>query len=482
MKYALLLFLLFAICLSSGLSAQSDIEEDGFYYSSGTVYNGDQLTGYFTLQLGKVDDETLKYTIKLLDRNADQIGKTVYQRKNDFEFQRITFNGTYLALMLKESDNPSYIDILDASGERVTRKTFDHLEKARVTHLWPVKEGFVFAVSYEENPTAKKNQRRWKIGLLSNLEGEVKWEINSDNPPATSHYVGLLDADDQLLLFSTNEYDERKRRTVSQMGMMGISVETGERVFSHESLNLIWKKSGYYAAHITDEGITALQYQDLTNNRKYAISNFDRSGKLLSRHYFTLKDELLKDLSKQEKRNYRTHYWLETGHLFTSDGQLQLAVQNFRPFGTELDFHSPKSIIVDTSGQLVAKEVVDIERFKMKSKFLVVNSGFPVLSRKGKGMMQDIQFHGGPFSFAGQQRSEDVSIQYFYDREFTKEGVKYQSIHAVYYLDGELTEEIIPFESDADMVRVYPGKEGYFLVMEAYSDGSIKTRLERMDF
>ncbi|PHI21808.1 hypothetical protein CEQ90_00545 [Lewinellaceae bacterium SD302] len=483
MKYALLSVLFFFFHFTCGLSAQTDTEEDGLYYSSGTVYNGDQLTGYFTLQVGKVDDEILKYTIKLLDRNADQIGKTIYQRKNEFEFQRIFYNGTYLALQLKEGDNPPYVDILDGAGERIVRKTFDHLEEVYLSDLWPVKDGFIFVVSHQMTPDEKRGQRQWTMGLISNDGGKVEWEINSENPPRTSHYLNLLDADNDMLLFSVNEFDETKRKTVRNVGLRAFDPRTGAALFTYYQDDNVWGARDFKTAKITSDGtITALQFYDTSSDRLYVMRNFSREGKKTSSINFALSGLALKDFTKEVKRKYRNNYWAETGHLFTDEGELQLAVQPFRPHGYEMKFNSPHSMVIDTGANRIATKLVKISPFAMQSKFLGISTGFGVLSRKGKGMMQDIRFHGGPFPFAGQQLADNITIQYFFDREFTKEGVKYQSIHAIYYLDGELIEEVIPFESDADMVRIYPGKPGYFLVMEAYSDGSIKTRLERMDF
>ncbi len=480
MKLLLSLFLFLPVLLF----AQSGTDEDGLYFSSGPVYNGDRLTGYFTLQIGKVDEEILKYTIKLLDLNADQIGKTVYQRKNSFALQRIVYNGTYLALQLKEGDNPPYVDVLDGAGERIRRQTFEQPHNLYLSTLWPVADGFIYATSYEMAPDKKQGQRKWTMGFLPNEEDVAGWEISSENPERTSHYLELLDATSDVLLFGTNNFNESKKKTVRRVGLMGIDVGTGATLFTNNLGDQIGGNVAYESASILEGGITAVQTSDLTNDKMFTIRNFTPDGNQLSRHDFFLSGKVLdlKGADKALRREYKNSVWIENGHVFTPDGQLQIGVETARQTGSDILFQGAFSVTLDSSGQRTQFLKVDRPAFTLPSKFLGLPSVLPVLSRKGRDMMSDIQFHNGPLSFAGQQVTEDLTIQYYFDREFTKEGVRYTSIHAIYYLDGELKEEVIPFESDADMVRIYPGKEGYFLVMEAYGDGSIKKRLERMDF
>ena len=467
------------------LRAQQPAEEPppGVVLNAGTILRGSELTGYYVVYGSEeADSDSSQYTLTLLDRNLDELGRTTYRDDEFLNFSAISYNGQHLAVIYHRGAQQGnfYLDVIDGSGKALLQRRFGSPHGASLRFLRPTEEGFTYGFTYRTQSHNDKDE--FSIVNLAVADDRELWKVTSAFDPTVDNYFNYLGEDgDQLLIAVSHLPRKKKERTYS---LVGLDKTTGAETFRFgqpardlEGYYLLARPSGDAFHLLRTWGTAAF------NNIPLAVERWTRAGKMEERGLLKSTDAVTAYLGQHQLpppppgMNY-----LKSGEALTTDGHVMVALETWDQRPTRTHFGDAYVGLYGPGGAL--RQVLPVP--KATNEILNGLLGLQQLGMGiGTGIQQvgrDLRSHGGPLSYAGSHTDGGLTLQFFFDREFLKEGVRYRNLHVVYYRDGRLGLETIPFTTEARLVRVLAAQRGYLAIFEGLPDGSLRTRLERLNF
>ena len=159
-----------------------------------------------------------------------------------------------------------------------------------------------------------------------------------------------------------------------------------------------------------------------------------------------------------------------TGHEY-GDGYVVIVGDDDRRAATQRIEKDHFVLLGDDANGVMGSEVSKLRRRLRKGKFDKLR------------LEELVSLHDGPYGYAMGVAGADYLSSYFFDRDFTEDGVVYKGIRVATFLDGEFEMDYIPIKDAPDFIEVKRAREGYLrLTSYKYGEGMTASWLERLSY
>lgn len=508
-----LLLPIFLLLLSASLASQTAPEIEGSNIADGPLLFEGKVTGHFVLTNNtspERDDDTLTYNISLLNNDLQLLGKKEYKTNVALTFEQIAYNGKYLAVMIKVEDDSydRYLEIFDGAGESIHKINLRSISESYGFILHPVADGFISGVVYSKLKRAADRR----------LGPSIDFELTKTNIDDRSlDWTHKVSGTTRAYAMLPTVMDRNKNGIAIRVDNRSLKQPRQEELhyfdLNDDSLwitidNIDRKKNSanteIEALFIADKTMIAIQRRFKKHVAKYTggveVFVYDAAGKTVVSKLIDEQNFLRKAISATKKVPQLSPSAKVTlvGSMADEAGNLTLAFETFDKKNASGERVSGNiyqdAYIVGLSKEL---EILDVARLEKSHFTLSLKSRSPLTPlemgamrrrlRNGKfsrlTQQQRVALNGGPYGFAFAEHGDDYITNYFFDRDFQADGVKYISIIAATFIDGEFEIERIPLENEPDFISLGRAKEGYLKVQDyKLGEGLRETRLERLGF
>lgn len=502
MKYFLFSSLLF---LSFSLFSQSAPAVEGDLIRSGELVFKGEITGHYRITDNQRPGENIYiYTLALLGNDLQPLGSKVYKSEEALMFEAVAYNGAFLGVMFKgkEKGGSRFVDILDGTGQRISRVKLEVKEDARGStglFLVPTKEGFISCVAI----TNKQKMVGFDLSLLPSDGASEGWHffskehtINGSNLPR----LVAVNADRMVIAV--------KRTRGSQIvkyaqDIYCLDVKTGELIYKKEAEKST--NSSYTMKRVLSGALTGgkvLMAREITNFFKpkkngFELQMLDEEGSLIISKIYSSNALFEKALTENKLPALNTDAdAVQVALQISSEGVTTVAfeVSATKGIGSvgSCDYREGYVVAISPDFELGPMIKIEKKHFSLPLRAVDGLTSYEIekfQKRLSKGQFDKLKLyelvvlHDGPYGYTSSINGADFISYCFMDRVFTSGLVINYGIRIATYIDGEFELDYIPLEDNPDFISISRAKEGYLKLTEyKYGEGAVKVWLERLNY
>jgi len=488
--------------LSSSLLAQNRTLNDVMSIklkSMGPIYNDSEVNGYYLFYETSEPKKGEKYyMLNILDQNLNEVVKKKLTEAHRTDLVNGVYNGKILMLEFRDHKN-LYCRQYDNKGDLVSTKTIKRnaIFLGDAQGLSPVPGmGFV----HYQSEIQRNSRHLYSIEYIPNAGTEGKeWTVTSPKDSKLEHFATHLAANDKVILTLVTKGIYNRPNQNKEYLIMAIGVEDGNILFEkniEDSTYTVEVISGSF----DDEKIHIFgTYYDekakASKSQSIGIFCFtiDLKGNVTNRQYISWANDFSQFYSLG-KRGKNT----DIGHLFLHDF---VKIDNGKFYGIAESYQvSPRMgissaqmggssarfkfdindfYVLEFSPDFNLIDVKCIEKTKMEI-FILSQNSFSSAKK-----IATLANEAGNFNYAFTTQSKDrslFSIGYLNDVDPKRKKEKWV-FGSINYADGEITHDVIKFDSEATRLGTLPGKPGYVLIYEYFGPKKkMDIRLEKLNF